>query len=283
MFKLEVFMEKRVLTSSLLKDENVIAFFTTRDLPLKAGERDDLIQAIEANKKLVCEGLNISLESLVIPQQTHSDNVEIVKYPSPQPSPPRGEGESLHNFSPLTSHFSPFKNTDALVTDTPNIALALNFADCVPIIFYDPVKKVAGAAHAGWRGTAAEIAPKTVDKMIENFNCKPQDIIALIGPAIGKCCFEVKDDVLAQIISSLLLSRPWDTLPLEGEGVNDAISGNFADLKLINKIQLLAKGIKKIDVCEYCTSCQNELFFSYRKENGKTARHSAVIMVNSEQ
>lgn len=244
MFKVEEFMGKRVLTSSLIDDENVMTFFTTRDLSLKSGEREDLIKEVENNKKLLCEGLNIPLKNLVIPIQTHSDNVEVV------------------NQIPIL-----YENTDALITNQAGIALALNFADCVPIIFYDPIKKVVATAHAGWRGTVARIGPKTVEKMVTNFSCKPEDIIALIGPAIGKCCFEAGEDVLQKLVESV-----------DGQ-IEDAISDNHADLKLINKIQLLANGVKKIDVCEYCTSCQNELFFSYRKEKGNTARHSAVIIL----
>lgn len=249
MFRQEFFRGRRVLTSSFLDGESVnsqsvTAFFTTRDLPLKSGERDDLIDEVENNKKLICEEFKIPLENLVIPIQTHSDNVEII---------------DLNKKS--------YPECDALVTNQANIAIALNFADCVPVIFYDPTKKVIAVAHAGWRGTVAKIGPKTVDKMVQSYGCKPEDIIALIGPVIGKCCFEVKEDVLEQIINSV-----------DGQ-TGEAISGMHADLKLINKIQLLASGLKKIDLCEYCTSCQSELFFSYRKENAKTARHSAVIIL----
>lgn len=250
MFKLEEFMGKRVLTSSLIGDENVTAFFTTRDLSLKSGEREDLIEEVERNKKLLCEGLNIPLENLIIPIQTHSENIGVVKSKE-------GKEKSAHQFT----------DTDALVTNQRKICLALNFADCVPIIFYDPIKKFIAIAHAGWRGTVAKIGPKTVEKMITNFSCEPKDIIALIGPAIGKCCFEAGEDVLQKLAESV-----------DGQ-VENAISDNHADLKLINKIQLLANGIEKIDLCEDCTSCQNELFFSYRKEKGNTARHSAVIVL----
>lgn len=223
---------------------DVDAFFTTRDLALKSGERDDLIEEVEQNKKLISIGFDIPQENLFIPTQTHSDNVEIID---------------------TQKHL--YENCDALITDKPETAIALNFADCVPIIFYDCVKKITASAHAGWRGTVAKIGPKTVEKMVQNFGSNPNDIIALIGPAIGKCCFEVGGDVLKQIIESV-----------DGQ-TEDAISGMHADLKQINKIQLLASGVKKIDLCEYCTSCQSELFFSYRKENGKTARHSAVIIL----
>lgn len=244
MFKLEEFMGKRVLKSSMIDDENVTAFFTTRDLPLKAGERDELIDEVAENKKLVCKGFNIPEENLFIPEQTHSDNVEVIDI-----------------------NKKVYPECDALVTSKKNVAIALNFADCVPIIFYDPVKEVIGVAHAGWRGTVAKIGPKTIQKMNDEFGSNPADIIVLIGPAIGKCCFEVKEDVLKQISESV------------NNETGEAISGMFADLKQINKIQLLASGVKKIYLSEYCTSCQSGLFFSYRKENGNTARHSAVIIM----
>ncbi len=265
MLKLENFMGKRVLKSSLIDDEKVVAFFTTRNLALKFGERDDMITEVENNKKLVCEGLNIPLENLVIPIQTHSDNVGIIKEKGKRKKEKESNNEPYSPTHLFT--FSPFKDTDALITNQPNIALALNFADCTPIVFYDSVKKVVAIAHAGWRGTVAKIGPKTVEKMVENFDCIQKDITATIGPCIGKCCFEVGEDVLQKLIDSV-----------DGK-VENAISNHNVDLKLINKIQLLASGLEKIDLSEYCTSCQSELFFSYRKEKGNTARHSAVIML----
>lgn len=272
MFRLENFMGRKILTSSLYEDEDVSAFFTTRDLPLKAGEREDLIEEVEDNKRLVCDRLNIPSENLVIPVQTHSDNVEIVTLQRRQDEWRRGGVEEKIHSSTHLCILPSFENTDALVTNQRGVALALNFADCVPLLFYDPVKKVVAGAHAGWRGTVAKIGPKTVEKMVENFKSNPADIIALIGPAIGKCCFEVQEDVKEKILSSIDRIKYLETS-------SQVCTNNNIDLKLVNKEQLLAIGIKKIDVCEYCTSCQNELFFSYRKEKGKTARHSAVIMI----
>lgn len=280
MFKLEEFWGKRILKSSLIDDgvnvginAHVFAFFTTRDLPLKSGERDDLTEEIENNKKFLCEKLNIPLENLFIPQQTHSDNVRCIE----EGKKARGQDGKLFDESNLNfSTFRPFdlstfENTDALITNQPNIAIALNFADCVPVMFYDPVRKVAAIAHAGWKGTAARIAAKTAEKMINEFHSNPEDIIALIGPSIGKCCFEVKDDVKEKILASI-----------DESAHSQVCTNNNIDLKLVNKVQLLAIGIKKIDLSEDCTSCKTELFFSYRKENGHTARHSAVIMVKRE-
>jgi len=265
MFTLEKFMDKRVLKSSFLEDENgLIAFFTTRDLPLKAGEREDLIEQVEENKKFLCKCLDIPEENLFIPEQTHSDNVIVVN----------GKRETVNRevqetiSSRFTLHPSPFEDTDALITNQQKIAIALNFADCVPIILYDPIKKVVAIAHAGWKGTASSIARKTVEKMKKEFLINPKDIIALIGPAIGKCCFEVKNDVAQKLLQTIDLSE------------HDAVYYNeHIDLKLVNKIQLLSSGVEKIDVCEYCTCCNVDLLFSYRKENGNTARHSAVVML----
>lgn len=252
MFKLEDFWGKRIIKSSVIEEENVVAFFTTRDLPLKAGERDDLIEEIENNKKFLCEKLGIGLENLFIPQQTHSDNVEIIDLAKKE-----------------------YPDCDALITNKPNIAIALNFADCVPVIFYDPIKKIAAIAHAGWKGTAEKIAVKTAEKMIDEFDSNPEDIIALIGPSISKCCFEVKDDVKEKILASI---------DKDDEATHSEVcTNNNIDLKLVNKAQLLAVGIKKIDLSEDCTSCKTELFFSYRQEKGHTARHSAVIMLKGER
>lgn len=252
MFELTDFMGRRILKSSYLEDGNAFAFFTTSDLPLKYGEREDLKDQIEENKKLVAEGLKIPPENLIIPQQTHSDNVKRVK------GKRKKEKENI----------SLLENTDALVTNEPNIALALNFADCVPILFYDPVKKIVAAAHAGWKGTVKKIGIKTAEKMVKEFNSKPSDIIALIGPAIGECCFEVGEDVKEKLFKTIDKSKH-----------SEVCENNHLNLKLINKLQLLDFGLEKIDVCEYCTSCQSELFFSYRREKGNTARHSAVIIL----
>lgn len=252
MFRFEKFIDKKVLKSSLTDGLDAVAFFTTRELPLKAGEREDLMLDVEKNKEFLCRGLNIPQENLFIPVQTHSDNVGVIS-----------------NLSHLvTQPHSHFENTDALVTNLPNIAIALNFADCVPVILYDPIKKVAAIAHAGWKGTASGIVKKTVKKMVEEFSADPKDIIALIGPSIGKCCFEVQEDVAQKLLQTIVPS-----------GHASVYENGCIDLKLVNKFQLLSSGVEKIDLCEYCTCCKTDLFFSYRKENKCTARHSAVIML----
>ena len=147
--------------------------------------------------------------------------------------------------------------------------MLLNFADCVPIILYSPKDNVGAIIHAGWRGTALNIAFLSAEKMIDNFNIKPSNIIALIGPSIGKCCFETDYDVF----DKLILDRLDKSLYIEKNGKY------YIDLKLLNKNQLVKAGIQNIDICDYCTCCMSDIFFSYRKEQGITARHSAIVKI----
>ena len=176
------------------------------------------------------------------PQQTHSDHVEIVD-------------ERVE-----------YPDTDGLIITEKNKPIALRFADCTPLIFYDTKQKIGAISHAGWRGTAQKIGPKTIEKMGENFGTQPQDVIAIIGPAIGLCCYEVSDEVRGKLIETVTDST-------------GLAQGQNVDLKQINARQLEEIGITKIDVCPYCTSCNNDLFYSYRKENGTTERHYAILML----
>src|SRR5574344_399436 len=222
MYEISNFMGKKVLKSSLLKgDENFVsAFFTTRDLPLKFGERNDLKAKIEENKALIAKGFKISIENVIIPIQTHSDNIEVISRES-------AEGALKKQ----------------------------SFADCVPLIFYDKKNHIIASSHAGWRGTVAKIGVQTVDLMMKEFDSKSKDIIVLIGPAIGKCCYEVGEDVKNKLLQTIDEK--------EHKLVCDKMN---IDLKKINELQLRGIGVEKIDTCDYCTSCRSDLFYSYRKE-----------------
>lgn len=187
------------------------------------------------------EGIDFSVfesKRVITSVQTHSDNIEIVD-------------ERID-----------YPNTDGLILKNNRDLIYLRFADCTPLIFYDTKQKIVAVSHAGWRGTAKKIGPKTVEKMESD----PEDIIAIIGPAISVCCYEVSDDVKNQLLSTV---KNPDCL----------FSDKNVDLKNINARQLLEIGVSKIDICPYCTSCNNELFYSYRKENGTSLRHYAVAML----
>ncbi len=178
----------------------------------------------------------LQAKRIIQPIQTHSDNVEFVNSKNEYPS------------------------TDALILTNKEDAIKLKFADCTPLIFYDTKQKIAAISHAGWRGTVLKIGIKTLIKM----NSNPKDIVALIGPAISICCYEVSEDVKNQLLSTV-------------EMKNGLFRDRNVDLKRINAQQLKEFGVEKIDICPYCTSCNNDLFYSYRKENGTNKRHFAVV------
>lgn len=159
------------------------------------------------------------------------------------------------------------KNTDALVTNLPKLPLLLFFADCVPVILADSASGCIGIAHAGWRGTVADIAQKTVQKMQEAFGAKPENIIAGIGPCIGSCCYEVDGIVYEAGKKHAVCFTP------KGNGKY------MADLPKWNSLSLIEAGVlpKHIYTAGICTECNKELFFSYRAENGKTGRMGVTI------
>lgn len=242
MFYFDEINGKKVLKSSILNELN--HFFTTRESVIKTKE-PDFENIVEENKKDICKFFWIKDENLIYPSQTHTSNVEIaqagkISYP----------------------------DTDALILANKEQAVFLNFADCTPLIFYDSENNIAAVSHAGWRGTVGMIGVKTVQKMGEEFGSKPENIKSAIGPAIGFCCYNVGEDVLNKLMGTVKNSNGLS------DTRNDEI---FVDLKAINKRQLEEAGLKEIDVCPYCTVCNNDLFFSYRKENATTNRHSAVV------
>lgn len=203
--------------------------------------KSDLLEEITAffSTRELPDLTELGADRILFPKQTHSDNVEFVDERNEYP------------------------NTDGLILTNSNDAVYLRFADCTPLIFYDTVQKIAAVSHAGWRGTAQKIGVKTIEKM----QSYPKDIIALIGPAISMCCYEVSEEV-----RDTLLATVQET---EGLFINRNV-----DLKRINAQQLKEIGVRQIDICPYCTSCDNDLFYSYRKENGTDKRHIAVAKLS---
>lgn len=136
---------------------------------------------------------------------------------------------------------------------------------CGPVLFLDSRNKVIAAVHARWKGTVSKIASKTVKMLIERFESRPQEIRAAIGPAIGACCYEVGQEVVDAVV------RGNASAQREGKW--------YLDLPRANLLQLQEMGIADIDVSCICTSCRTDLFFSHRKEMGKTGRHLSFISI----
>ncbi|MGB8647890.1 MAG: peptidoglycan editing factor PgeF [Anaerolineae bacterium] len=160
------------------------------------------------------------------------------------------------------------KDVDGLITNEPGIPLMLRFADCVPVLLYDPAHRAIGIAHAGWRGTVGRVVTRTVQAMGEAFGTSPRDLIACICPSIGPCCYEIGPDVrdrVEQVFStaSQLLLRQNGSIHL--------------DLWEANAHQLRTLGVEQIEVAGLCTSDRTDEWYSWRREKGETGRFAAII------
>jgi polyphenol oxidase len=159
-------------------------------------------------------------------------------------------------------------NTDGLVTGTPGVALLLRFADCQPIVLYDPTHHALGLVHAGWRGVAQGVARRAVEAMRQAFGTRPKDLMAGLGPAIGPCCYVVGDEVAAAM---------GYALPKWKEAMQSIGEGQWhLDLPAANAQQLAAAGVRQIEVAQICTACHVDEFYSHRAEHGKTGRFAGV-------
>ena len=222
-------------------------------LALHTGER---VENIIANRNKLSSLLKSEKPlHYIVANQTHSDHIKVI-------SQKETKGwESLEDA---------IEDCDALVTDVKGVILSILTADCVPILLYDKQKEVVAAIHAGWKGTQAQIVSKTVHKMREVYGCNPKEIIAGIAPSIGRCCYEVGEDVAAHF---------FDT----PKGFTAVGEKYMLDLPFINKQQLLDAGLKEenIEMSHTCTACDAERFFSYRKEQGCSGRFMSMIGIKN--
>nr|PZN52800.1 MAG: peptidoglycan editing factor PgeF [Chloroflexota bacterium] len=159
---------------------------------------------------------------------------------------------------------------DAMVTDQPDTPLTMRFADCTPVLFYDPVKGVIGMAHAGWRGTVNGIAARVVGVMQRAFGCRPADIQAAIGPSIGPDRYQVGEEVVDAVM------RYFGTT--DGLIRRDPRDGTaYLNLWEANRRDLERAGVEDIEVAGLCTATRTDEFFSHRAEKGRTGRFGAVL------
>ncbi len=224
------------------------------NLSYKVG--DDTLR-VEENRTLLLKALGIQGVPAMV-NQVHGDGIRrVVKGDRLPMDGVLGEG-------------------DALVSDVPRVPLMILVADCLPILFHDPVHRAIGLAHAGWRGTVNHIGAKTLLRMQEEFGTQPADVKAALGPAIGSCCYEVGRDVA---------DRFQEVFPWAGE----VLAGTEADryklnLEEANARQLLEVGVVPENLFRsgLCTIKRNDLFFSYRAEatpERPTGRVGALIML----
>jgi len=215
--------------------------YTSLNVSYAAGDEKDYV---ERNWRTLSDSLGIPEERMVIGQQTHGDGVAAV------------------------SDVGPVGEADALISMTPGVCLKVIVADCVPILLFDPTNKCVAAIHAGRRSTALRIAFKTVRRMVGEYGCRVEDMVAGIGPSIGPCHYVVDDAIVRAVGEHYEADRTEERKP-------------FLDLWSANRDQLLASGLQEqnIEIAGMCTWCCNDLFFSARKEGALSGRFSAGIML----
>lgn len=245
----------------------------------------DKYQTVARNRTLTQQALGIHPHPCVTLWQVHGVNVQIFDAQDEWRTDWASNSYWEQSWTPTS-----VRKGDALITRERGTALAFSFADCTPIVFYDPVTRAIGIAHGGWRGTARGIVVATVEAMQERFGSKPADILANIGPAIGACCYEVGETV-REIFEG---KRDFEDEPapqqyrkLVSESaifstrqLDDRKSLRL-DLQATNRNQLLMAGLlpEHIELADLCTSCNRERFFSHRKEQGNTGRFPVTIML----
>ena len=255
-----------LLTYPLLERTNVVKHgFSTRLGGVSTGDcatmnisttRGDAPEAVEENKRRLAGALGVKLEDFTFTYQTHTTNVAVV----------REEDRGTR-----------FMETDGMVTNVPGICLVTFYADCVPLYFVDPVKKVIGLSHSGWRGTVHKMGKVTVEKMTEVYGTNPADVVAAVGPSICQDCYEVSEDVIAKFRDSFEKCH-WQQLFYQKEEQREA--GKYQlNLWKANELVLKEAGIPKeqIAVTNLCTHCNPNVLFSHRATGGKRGNLSAFL------
>jgi len=213
---------------------------------------------IISNRHYLAKQLQVDTKlHFIVAQQTHSDNIQHITE------------EDTKGWEGLDDAI---ESCDALITNIPNVVLSILTADCVPILLYDTQNHAIAAIHAGWKGTKTQITQQTVKKMQEVFGTEPSHIIAGMAPSIGRCCYEVGEDV----------AKHFFDMP---EGYTQVKNKYMLDLPYINQRQLLQAGIleKNIEMSGICTACHTERFFSYRKEEDCSGRFMSMIALKDKK
>ena len=251
-----------------LSGKTAVAGFTTRHEgvsrppynSLNLGSNTlDSPHSVEGNRSLLARSVGTTLDRFLTVTQVHGTALLVIDSPNPE-----------------FSHFLKLE-CDGIVTNQPGLMIAVCVADCVPVLLHDPVQGVVAALHAGWLGTVGNIAGKGVEAMVNLFGSKRGDIQAAIGPCISACCYEVDLPVRDAFKKA---GVAWDLFAQEkGEGKW------MLDLAAANRHLLSDAGLSagQIQSQELCVCCNQELFFSYRRDGGDTGRQVGFIMLGESQ
>ena len=215
--------------------------------------RGDDPENVAKNYAILGNALGFDPKNLVLTRQIHTDIIRVVT---------KEDCNGLDHRN--------YPECDALITNDPGVGLVIFTADCTPILLHDPVTGAIGAAHAGWRGTALDIAGKTVRKMVKIFGCDPKNIRAAIGPNIGQCCFETDKEVPEAMLKAYGAEAQ--------NSIRAAGSKYYVNLKSINALSLKRAGVNNIEISQDCTMCQNHRYWSHRFTQGDRGSQGAIII-----
>ncbi|MEB3100619.1 peptidoglycan editing factor PgeF [Ferviditalea candida] len=223
------------------------------------------------NRKRLAEAIGFPFGSWTCAEQVHGKKVTKVT------AKDRGKGKESRELA--------IQESDGLTTDDPGTLLTAFFADCVPLYFFDPVRRAVALSHAGWKGTAMNIAAETIQTMRDAYGSRPKHILCAIGPSIGQCCYEVDRNVAGRVeeaLSSDGYTSEWTESDWRQVRTVKPNGKVMLNLKEANRQFMIKAGIlpTNIEISGLCTSCNTQLFFSHRKEHGKTGRMTAWIALS---
>ncbi|MEN2258306.1 peptidoglycan editing factor PgeF [Paraclostridium benzoelyticum] len=207
--------------------------------------------ASKSDRENLCKELNMNFENLTNNKQTHSDIVNIIK----------------------KEDIGKIKEGDALVTNLKKTPLLVFVADCVPVAIVDPKKEAVALCHAGWRGTYSKITRKSIENMEKLYETNPEDLVCVLGPSIGPCCYEVSKDLIEKF-NTIITNRDEKFYIIKENKY-------YLDLWKVNELILTSCGVKKENIVNLniCTSCNSDKFHSYRKHNQTTKRLGMILEV----
>ena len=254
-----------LLRFSSLDQPDLVHAITTRDGGVSAAPyatlnmswaRPDDPAAVAENRRRVYAALEIDAARVAQAGQIHSNGVMVVE----QAHAGRGSMERASVLPP----------SDALITNQPDLYLLACFADCTPLLFFDPVRRAVGVAHAGWQGTVKQIGAATVQAMQDAFGSRPADLRVVIGPSAGPCCYNVWPHVAAEIRAAFP-DHPHVLQPRDDQ--------TYFDLWAANSATLIESGVPRaqIELSGICTIDHADRFFSHRATGGQTGRFAAII------
>lgn len=209
----------------------------------------DTADRVRTNFDTACNALNIDTGTIARSHLVHGNSIAHLTTPD---------------------QVARYPQVDGLITQLPEINLMMSFADCVPLLFHDARQQAIGLAHAGWRGTALNMVGRMIAALQQQCASEPDELTIVIGPSIGPCCYEIKDDVVTAVAAQLKQTDDY---------IERRQGRTYLNLWAINEQQAQTMGVRDVVVSGLCTACHTDKFFSHRAEKGNTGRFGVFLGV----